>query len=123
MIRDIRTRLWLISGQEEGFSKFLPGNFGVSLLLSDNPDEYLPLRTVADPNDYLLSTYNGKEIRVVSNPYNKFYVIQIFIWNGYNVLGYIDESETLKYFYIDNDGHLNSTINPDNASKIELLFV
>lgn len=123
MIRDIRTRLWLISGQEEGFSKFLPGNFGVPLLLSDNPDEYLPLRTLADPNDYLLSTYNGKEIRVVSNPYTKYYILQIFIYNGYNVIGYVDELETTKYFYIDNDGYLTSTVYPENASPIELLFV
>jgi len=123
MIRDIRTRLWLISGQEEGFSKFLPGNFGIPLILSENPDEYLPLRTIADPNDYLLSTYNGKEIRVVSNPYTKYYVLQIFIYDGYNIIGYVDESEITKYFYIDNDGHITSTVKPEEASQVEMLFV
>jgi len=32
MVRDLRTKLWLISGQEEGFNKFLPGRFGVLCL-------------------------------------------------------------------------------------------
>lgn len=123
MVRDIRTQLWLISGQEEGFSKFLPGRFGIPLLLSEDPNDYLPLRTIADPNDYLLSSYNGKEIRVVSNPYTKYYILQIFIYNGFNVIGYIDESDTQKYLNIDDDGHIISTINPENASKVELLFL
>ncbi len=123
MIRDLRTKLWLISGQEEGFNKFLPGRFGVPLLLSEKPDEYLPLRTVADPNDYLLSTYTGNGIRTVSNPYTKYFIIQVFIYNGYNVLGYIDEGSNQKYLYIDNDGHISSTINPDDASKIEIIEI
>lgn len=123
MIRDINTRLWLMSGQEEGFSKFLPGNFGSSLLISENPDEYLPLRMVANPNDYLLSTYNGKGIRVITNPNNKFYILQIFIYEGLNIIGYIDESETHKYFQIDSNGHITSTINPTNASRIELIYL
>lgn len=123
MIRDIRTQLWLISGQEEGFSKFLPGRFGITLALSENPDEYLPLRTLADPNDYLLSTYNGKGIRTVSNPNSQYYILQIFIYNGHNVIGYIDESDTQKYLYVDDNGNITSTVYPENASTVELLFV
>ena len=122
-IRDIRTQLWLISGEEKGFSKFLPGRFGIPFILSENPDEYLPLRTLAEPNDYLLSTSNGKEIRVVSNPTSKYYVLEICIYDGYNVIGYIDESETQKYLYVDNNGNITSTILPEKASFIELLFL
>ena len=123
MIRDLRTKLWLISGQEEGFNKFLPGRFGVSLLMSEDPGEYLPLRTLADPNDYLLATYSGNGIRTVSNPNAKYFIIQVFIYNGYNVLGYINESNEQLYLYIDSDGHITSTQNPSNASVIEIIEI
>lgn len=123
MIRDLRTQLWLISGQEEGFNKFLPGRFGNVFMMSENPDEYLPLRTIADPNDYLLATYTGNSIRTVSNPYNKYFVIQVFIYNGYNVLGYISESNSQLYLSIDNDGHITSVTDPESASKVEILEV
>lgn len=125
MIRDIRTRLWLSAGlgQIDEFNKFLPGNFGISLLVSNNPNEYLPLRIVANPNDYLLSTYNGEGIRVVSNPNNKFYILEIYIYENSNIIGYIDESSTQKYFSIDSNGNITSTINPDYASKVELIHL
>jgi hypothetical protein len=123
MIRDLRTKLWLTSGQEEGFNKFLPGRFGVPLVMSENPDEYLPLRTVADPNDYLLATYKGNGIRTVSNPYTKYFIIQVFIYEGYNILGYIDEGEKQRYLYIDDDGHVSSTSKPNKASIIEIVEI
>ena len=123
MIRDLRTKLWLISGQEEGFNKFLPGRFGVPLLMSGDPGEYLPLRTVADPNDYLLATYSGNGIRTVSNPYNQTFVIQVFIYGGYNVLGYIDEGSVTKYLSIDNDGHISSATEPESASVVEIIEI
>ena len=123
MIRDLRTKLWLTSGQEEGFNKFLPGRFGIPLVMSDNPSEYLPLRTVADPNDYLLATYKGDGIRTVSNPYNKYFVLQVFIYEGFNVLGWIDEAEQQKYLYIDNDGHISSTNKPEESSVIEIVEI
>ncbi len=137
MIRDIRTQLWLLSGlsephknsegnyirDEEGFNKFLPGRFGNVFMMSDNPGEYLPLRNIADPNDYLLATYKGNGIRTVSNPYNKYFVIQVFIYNGFNVLGYISESNEQFYLYIDNDGNISSITNPELASKVEILEV
>jgi hypothetical protein len=121
MVRDLRTKLWLVSGQEEGFSKFLPNNFGVPLLMSTEPNEYLPLRILADPNNYLLSTYDGKGIRVVSNPYNKFFVIQVFIFESSNILGYIDENNKTKYLYVDNNGNITSTKYPQKASVIEII--
>ncbi len=123
MIRDLRTQLWLISGQKEGFNKFLPGRFGNVFMMSENPGEYLPLRTISDPNDYLLATYNGSGIRTVSNPYNQYYVIQVFIYNGYNVLGYISESNAQLYLNIDNEGHITSHLDPESASKVEILEV
>jgi hypothetical protein len=123
MVRDINTNLWLTAGLQEGFNKFLPGRFGVPLVMSDRPDEYLPLRTVSDPNDYLLATYSGDGIRTVSNPYNSTFVIQVFIYNGYNVLGYINEGDTQLYLSIDSNGNISSTPNPSEASVVEIVEV
>lgn len=123
MIRDLRTNLWLTDGLEEGFSKFLPGKFGVPLVMSERPDEYLPLRTVTDPNDYLLATYNGQEIRVVSNPYNTTFVLQIFIYNGYNVIGYVNEDDQQLYLVIDDNGNITSTSKPSEASVVQIVEI
>ena len=123
MIRDLRTKLWLTSGQNEGFNKFLPGRFGVSLMMSENPNEYLPLRTVSDPNDYLLATYSGEGIRTITNPYTQYFIIQIYIYNYHNILGYIKENEETVYLYIDDNGNILSTSNPDEASKIEIIEI
>lgn len=121
MIRDLRTKLWLVSGQEEGFNKFLPGRFGVPLMMSETPDEYLPLRTIVDPNEYLVVTYSGNGIRTVSNPTSTYFVIQVFIYNGFNVLGYISESNTQHYLIIDNNGYISNTIDPEQASIVEII--
>lgn len=123
MVRDLKTNLWLTAGLQEGFNKFLPGRFGVPLVMSERPDEYLPLRTVSDPNDYLLATYSGDGIRTVSNPYNSTFVIQVFIYNGYNVLGYINEGETQLYLSIDSNGNISSTSNPSEASVVEIVEI
>lgn len=123
MVRDMKTNLWLTAGLQEGFNKFLPGRFGVPLVMSERPDEYLPLRTVSDPNDYLLATYSGDGIRTVSNPYNSTFVIQVFIYKGFNVLGYIDEGETQLYLSIDSNGNISSTSNPSDASAVEIVEV
>lgn len=123
MVRDLKTNLWLTAGLQEGFNKFLPGRFGVPLVMSDRPDEYLPLRTVSDPNDYLLATYSGDGIRTVSNPYNSTFVIQVFIYKGFNVLGYIDEGKNQLYLSIDDNGNISSTPNPSEASVVEIVEV
>lgn len=123
MVRDLKTKLWLISGQEEGFNKFLPGRFGNTFVLSNNPSDYLPLRTVSDPNDYLLINYVGNEIRTVSNPYNQTFVVQVFIYEGHNVLGFIDEKSQTKYLSIDNNGHISSVVEPEKASIVEVIEV
>ena len=123
MVRDLKTNLWLTAGLQEGFNKFLPGKFGIPLVMSERPDEYLPLRTVSNPNDYLLATYSGDGIRTISNPYNSIFVIQVFIYNGYNVLGYIDEGEKQLYLSIDDNGNISFTPNPSKASVVEILEV
>jgi hypothetical protein len=123
MIRDLKTKLWLTAGLQEGFNKFLPGRFGVPLMMSDKPDEYLPLRTVFNPNDYLLATYKGDGIRTVSNPYNKTFIIQVFIYKGLNVLGYINESNAQLYLYIDPNGNISSTLEPSKASVVEIIEI
>ena len=123
MVRDLKTKLWLTAGLQEGFNKFLPGRFGVPLIMSHRPDEYLPLRTVSDPNDYLLATYDGNGIRTVSNPYNKTFVIQVFIHNGYNVLGYINEEDIQLYLSIDSNGNIITTPNPSKASIVEIVEI
>ena len=123
MIRDLRTKLWLTDGLDEGFGKFLPGRFGISLMMSDKPDEYLPLRTVTEPNDYLLATYTGDGIRVVSNPYNQIFVLQIFIYNGYNVIGYLNEGRIQLYLIIDDNGYITSTPKPSEASVMEIIEI
>jgi hypothetical protein len=112
-----------VDGLQEGFSKFLPGKYGVPLMMSDKPDEYLPLRTVADPNDYLLSTYSGDNIRVVSNPYNQTFILQVFIYNGLNVIGYINEANIQLYLYIDDNGNISSTTKPSEASVVEIVEI
>jgi hypothetical protein len=91
--------------------------------MSENPDNYLPLRTIADPNDYLLATYKGNGIRTVSNPNSQYFIIEVFIYNGYNVLGYLSESKTQLYLYVDNDGHITSHSNPESASKVEIIEI
>ncbi len=123
MIQDLKTNLWLSDGIEAGFNKFLPGKFGIPLMMSDKPDEYLPLRTVSDPNDYLLATYNGEGIRVVSNPYNKTFILQIFIYNGHNVIGYLNENSTQLYLNIDSNGNITSTDKPSKASIIRVIEI
>lgn len=123
MVRDLKTNLWLTAGLQEGFNKFLPGRFGIPLVMSERPDEYLPLRTVSDPNDYLLATYSGDGIRTVSNPYNSTFVIQVFIYKGFNVLGYIDEGENQLYLSIDSNGNISSTPNPSEASVVEIVEI
>lgn len=123
MVRDMKTNLWLTAGLQEGFNKFLPGRFGIPLVMSERPDEYLPLRTVSDPNDYLLASYSGDGIRTVSNPYNSTFVIQVFIYKGFNVLGYIDEGENQLYLSIDDNGNISSTPNPSEASVVEIVEV
>lgn len=123
MIRDINTRLWLSTELSNGYGKFLPGGFGIPFMLSENPTEYLPLRLLADPNDYMLATYDKKGIRVVSNPYTEYFKLEIYIYNQSNIIGWLDESDTQYYLYIDPNGNITSVTNPSDASSVEMLIL
>ena len=120
MLRDIKTKYWLII--DGGIGKFLPGRFGVPLVISDDPNEYLPLRVASNPNTYLLSDTNGS-IRSVSNPYNKSFVIEILIYKERNILAWNDDVNNQYYIAVNNAGYMYSTNNPDEASQFEMLFV
>jgi hypothetical protein len=121
MLRDIRTNFWLII--DGGIGKFIPARFGVPFALSENPNEFLPLRMANDPNYYLLSDYDGQGIRAVSNPYTKFFKLEVLIYNQRNILAYEDEGEVQYYLYVDDAGEVVSTENPDRASQFEMLMV
>lgn len=122
MIRDIRTKYWL-NFSNDGYAKFVASGFGIPLLLSDKPNENLPLRIASNPNNYLLTTYNKENIRIISNPYTKYNKIEIYIFNDKNILGFIDESENTYFIIINDDGELDVSNNPNNASHIEMIFV
>lgn len=124
MIRDLRTKLWLLKGQE-GFSKFLPGRFGNVFVMSENYSNYLPLRLDENPNIYLLSTIKGDGIirmNMIKTP-NKYYVIQVSIHNGYNILGYLLENDVEVFLYVGDNGDISTVSNPDHASIIEIIKV
>lgn len=121
MIRDIRTNFWLIV--DGGIGKFVPARFGVPFALSENPNEFLPLRMANDPNYYLLADYNGQGIRAVSNPYTKFFKLEVLIYNQRNILAYEDEGEAQHYLFVDDAGEVQSTDNPNRASQFEMLMV
>lgn len=121
MIKDVKTNLWLLYGQEEGFNKFLPGRFGSQLLMSTDPN-YVPLRLLNNPNDYLLASLDGKQIRAVSNPYSKYYILEVCNYNNCNILGYLDISNIMKYLQIDSNGNISSTSDPEQGSCVQLVF-
>lgn len=124
MIRDLRTKFWLVKGHE-GFSKFLPGRFGNVFVMSENYSNYLPLRSDENPNVYLLSTMKGDGIIRMNmiKPPNKYYVIQVSIHNGYNILGYLLENDIEVFLYVDDNGNISTVSNPDHASIIEIIKV
>ena len=121
MLRDIRTNFWLII--DGGIGKFVPGRFGVPFVLSEKPNEFLPLRMASNPNYYLLSDYDKAGIRAVSNPYNKFFKLEVLIYNQRNILAYEDEKDVQYYLMVDDAGEVVSTLNPDEASKFEMVMV
>jgi hypothetical protein len=123
MLRDIKTRLWLNIGIESGRASFMPGGFGIPLLLSNEPNKYLPLRLLADPNNYLLATFDKKGIRVVTNPPAEYYKLEMFIYNQMNIIGYIDESEKQFFISVDDNGFVSSVCNLNEASPMEMLML
>lgn len=121
MLKDLRTNYWLIINSGRG--KFVASRFGVPFSLSENPNEYLPLRTANDPNIYLLADYNGKGIRAISNPYNSTYKLEILIYEQRNIIAWEDDGGIQHYLYVEDSGYVNSTVNPDKASQFEMVMV
>jgi len=121
MLRDIKTNLWLVI--DGGLGKFLPGRFGNTFILSDNPNDDLPLRLASQPNFYILSEYDGQGFRAVSNPYTEFFKVEVLIYNQRNILAWIDERNTQHFVVVDPSGYISNTINPDEASQFEMMLV
>lgn len=121
MLRDIRTNFWLII--DNGIGKFVPGRFGISFVLSSNPNDDLPLRLASQPNSYMIAGYNGDGLRAVSNPYTEFFKIEVLIYNQRNILSYMDEGSNQHFIVVDPSGYSSSTTDPNSASMFEMLFV
>ncbi len=121
MLRDIKTNLWLVI--DGGLGKFLPGRFGNTFILSDNPNEDLPLRLASQPNFYILSEYDGQGFRAVSNPYTEFFKVEVLIYNQRNILAWNDERNTQHFVVVEPSGYISNTLNPDEASQFEMMLV
>lgn len=121
MLRDIKTNLWLVI--DGGLGKFLPGRFGNTFILSDNPNDDLPLRLASQPNFYILSEYDGNGFRAISNPYTEFFKVEVLIYNQRNILAWNDERNTQHFVIVEPSGYITNTINPDEASQFEMMLV
>lgn len=121
MLRDIKTNFWLVI--DGGLGKFLPGRFGNTFILSDNPNADLPLRLASQPNFYILSEYDGNGLKAVSNPYNNSFVVEVLIYNQRNILAWTDERNTQHFVSVDSSGYTTSTLDPNQASQFEMVLV
>ena len=121
MVKDLRTNLWLKVDAE--YYKFVPGNFGTLFLLNENRDDNLPLRLLTNQNFYILISDNKKDIRIVKNPSDIIFKLQVFIYDNTNILGFVDENNLNNYIFIDNDGSIIPVTKPSEASAMEILRV
>ena len=121
MVKDLRTNLWLKVDAE--YYKFVPGNFGTLFLLNETRDDNLPLRLLTNPNFYILISDNKKDIRIVKNPSDIIFKLQVFIYDNTNILGFVDENNLNNYIFIDNDGSIIPVTKPSEASAMEILRV
>ena len=121
MVKDLRTNLWLKVDAE--YYKFVPGNFGTLFLLNETRDDNLPLRLLTNPNFYILISDNKKDIRIVKNPSDIIFKLQVFIYDNTNILGFVDENNLNNYIFIDNDGSIIPVTKPSEAFAMEILRV
>ena len=123
MVRDVRTNLWLnINGK--GMARFTPSGFGFNFRLSNNPEQFLPLRSANNPNDYIISSSDGKDkFRIVSNPGSDLLKIQVMNMEGRNILGYTNNFNTDVYININQAGYISTVESPSDASIINMVFV
>lgn len=122
MVRDVNNRFWL-NTDGNGIARFRSSGFGFNFMLSNNPDQSLPLRSANNPNDYLIATTNGnKEFRIVSNPGSNLLKIQVMNFGGKNILGYTDNNSKDVFINIDQAGYIHSVGNASDASVVSLIF-
>ena len=113
-----------------GFYNFITSNQllpinsskGFPLVLSKDPQSYLPLRSGNDPNVYLIANYDGRGIRLVANPPALGFKIEVINYKGYNILGFTRDSNIYQYIKILADGSTSPVIEPDLASKVEIII-
>lgn len=123
MVRDIRTNLWL-NIDEKGLARFGASGFGFNFRLSNDPEEFLPLRSANNPNDYIISSSDGKDdFRIVSNPGSNLMKIQVMNLQGKNILGYQNNNNKDVYISINQAGYISTVENPGDASFISMIFV
>ena len=123
MIRDIRTNLWLnVDGK--GLARFGASGFGFNFRLSNDPEEFLPLRSANNPNDYIISSSDGKDdFRIVSNPGSDLMKIQVMNLQGKNILGYQNNDGKDVYISINQAGYISTVESPGDASFVSMIFV
>lgn len=124
MIKDVRTNLWL-NVNDNGLARFYPSGFGYNFRLSEseNPEGYLPLRSANNPNNYIISSTDGKgSFRLVTNPGSNILKLQVMNLSGKNILGYTDNNEKNTFIYVDQAGYIYSTNDVTNASVVNMVF-
>lgn len=122
MVRDVKTNFWL-NTDKNGIAKFGPSGFGFNFRMSKTPEEFLPLRSANNPNDYLISTTNGKDdFRIVTNPGSNLLKIQIMNLEGKNILGYTNENNKDVFIFVEQSGFIKTVTNPADASFITMIF-
>jgi hypothetical protein len=122
MIKDLKTNLWL-NTDKNGLARFGASGFGFNFRLSKNAEEFLPLRSANNPNDYLIATTNGTDdFRIVSNPGSNRLKIQIMNLEGRNILGYTNENNVDVFISIDQAGYIKTVTDPNESSIINMMF-
>lgn len=122
MVRDLKHNFWL-NTDGNGIARFRSSGFGFNFILSNNPEQSLPLRSANNPNDYLIATTNGNEqFRIVSNPGSNLLKIQIMNFGGKNILGYTNNDSKDVFIRIDQAGYIHSVGNAGDASVVNLIF-
>lgn len=123
MIRDVKTNLWL-NIDSTGMVRFVPSGFGLTFRMSVKPEDFLPLRSANNPNDYIISSYNGNtDFRIVPNPGSDLLKIQVLNLEGKNILGYLNNNNGYTFVSVDQAGFVSNVDNPSMASVVNMIFV
>lgn len=126
MIKDLKTNLWLnISGN--GKVRFVPSGFGFNFRVSQDPENFLPLRSANDPNNYIIASSDDDKsgnFRIVTNPSSDLLKIQVMNLGGKgNILGYTNNDNKDVFIHIDQAGYVHTVENVSEASIVNMIFV